>query len=229
MKINYQKKRDIKLQAAKAYREANRDVVRQRKKDYVEHNKEKVTAKKRRDYLANRDAVLAKARGCPRRAKTIRAWREKNKDYIAQYSVEYVKANAEAYKAARDEYRWTHRAERVFAERKRRQRRRAAGGSHTLSEWIARCEEYGFRCCYCEVSGERLTQDHDIPVSRGGSDDISNIVPACMRCNCRKGTRTGEEFRSWMSRPQPHASNEDNSDSAGQGRIPSEGKRLQLE
>lgn len=40
----------------------------------------------------------------------------------------------------------------------------------------------------------RLTADRVIPLSRGGSNFIENIVPACGSCNSRKGTRTADEF-----------------------------------
>ena len=48
-------------------------------------------------------------------------------------------------------------------------------------------------CAYCGES-KPLTRDHKIPITRGGTDDITNIVPACMRCNSRKGTRTAREY-----------------------------------
>ena len=36
-------------------------------------------------------------------------------------------------------------------------------------------------CYYCgrRVKPEELTMDHKIPLSRGGTSDRSNIVPAC--------------------------------------------------
>lgn len=38
------------------------------------------------------------------------------------------------------------------------------------------------------------TIDHKQPRSRGGSDDLFNLVLACNPCNARKGTRPYETF-----------------------------------
>lgn len=34
-----------------------------------------------------------------------------------------------------------------------------------------------------------MTIDHVIPKSRGGSNDIDNLVPCCDRCNTKKGSK----------------------------------------
>ena len=47
-------------------------------------------------------------------------------------------------------------------------------------------------CQYCGAA-ERLTLDHVLPRSRGGTDAWDNLVAACTRCNSRKGNRTPEE------------------------------------
>jgi 5-methylcytosine-specific restriction endonuclease McrA len=73
----------------------------------------------------------------------------------------------------------------------RRARQFAAVGSHTLSQWLSRVRLYGWRCTYCgkRLTKKTLTKDHRIPLSRGGSDYASNLVPACGRCNTSKGNR----------------------------------------
>lgn len=50
----------------------------------------------------------------------------------------------------------------------------------------------GDRCFYCgEVA---TTIDHFVPRSKGGSDDIANLLPCCRRCNCRKGAKPPQEW-----------------------------------
>mgnify|MGYP000863786106 FL=1 len=53
----------------------------------------------------------------------------------------------------------------------------------------------GHMCMYCghAFSGDGLTRDHIHPRSRGGSEQWTNLVSACRRCNQRKGNRTPEE------------------------------------
>lgn len=53
-------------------------------------------------------------------------------------------------------------------------------------------------CAYCGVAFGALTPtvDHCVPLSRGGTNDLDNLVWACLPCNLRKGTKTAEEFAS---------------------------------
>ncbi|MEU5149753.1 HNH endonuclease [Streptomyces yangpuensis] len=51
---------------------------------------------------------------------------------------------------------------------------------------------WGNRCAYCPALATHL--DHVIPLSKGGTDTESNIVPACQHCNLSKGAKTLEEW-----------------------------------
>lgn len=48
-----------------------------------------------------------------------------------------------------------------------------------------------FVCQYCGACGPdvELEIDHIIPVSRGGTDDITNLKTACFKCNRGKGDK----------------------------------------
>lgn len=54
-------------------------------------------------------------------------------------------------------------------------------------------ERDNFTCHYC---GKRqfLSVDHKVPVSLGGTDDDSNLLTACSKCNSKKNDKHYEEF-----------------------------------
>lgn len=57
----------------------------------------------------------------------------------------------------------------------------------------------GGRCFYCGVDEfDRIHIDHATPISRGGSDALSNLLPACVDCNFEKRARTVEEYRHFL-------------------------------
>ncbi|MFF8942864.1 HNH endonuclease [Streptomyces sp. NPDC014864] len=69
----------------------------------------------------------------------------------------------------------------------RTRRRRAA--PYNRRDVFAR---WGGLCCYCDAPAEHL--DHVQPLSRGGRDVLSNVVPACADCNLGKAALTLAEW-----------------------------------
>lgn len=69
-----------------------------------------------------------------------------------------------------------------------RARKKVLPHTLTASQWKAIKAAYGYRCAYCGKK-RKLTQDHVVPVSKGGGYVADNIVPACMSCNASKGNR----------------------------------------
>ncbi len=55
-------------------------------------------------------------------------------------------------------------------------------------------EKFGRRCAYCEAQNIPLEIEHIVPLSRGGSNRLSNLTLACRPCNQNKGSKTAEEF-----------------------------------
>lgn len=61
-------------------------------------------------------------------------------------------------------------------------------GSHTEQEWQDRLREFNWCCAFCLKPDDNLTREHMTPLSWGhmSSNDISNIIPACVSCNSSK-------------------------------------------
>jgi len=77
------------------------------------------------------------------------------------------------------------RSQKKPSEIARRARLKGAIGSFTPQEWDNLIEIYNHRCYYCKKK-KPLTVDHIIPLSKGGTNFITNIVPACSHCNSSK-------------------------------------------
>jgi 5-methylcytosine-specific restriction endonuclease McrA len=75
-------------------------------------------------------------------------------------------------------------------------RLRGQGLGHTYGEWELLKKQYNYTCPCCHKSepfiGQKslsLTEDHIIPLIKGGSDKIENIQPLCLSCNTKKHTQ----------------------------------------
>lgn len=93
--------------------------------------------------------------------------------------------------------KWVNTKEGRAVKRANNRRRRALQHSaetdnHNIEELEAHIVSLGGVCFYCGSDWSQI--DHVVPLVRGGSDTLFNLVPSCAECNQKKGAKTADEF-----------------------------------
>lgn len=160
----------------KSYREQHRELLNARdrarsydpikKKAYHARTKQRQAAWRKEYYQRRREELLAYGK----------RWRKKNKKVVRLY-------------------RRQHLAEDAFRASQRRALMKVHSlGDFTLAAWKELKLAYRGRCAYCDRR-RKLTIDHVIPLAKGGAHTLSNIVPACKSCNCKKAIGPAPAFQ----------------------------------
>lgn len=154
-------------------------------KDWHAANRERENAKSAERRKANpekRKETLKRSNA--KRAKVVSDWQKTHKDAVRERNNRWRVKNLDKSRAKVRNYR-TKKA--------------GGGGKHTAEEFKELCAKYNHRCLCCGKK-KKLEADHVVPVSMGGSSDISNIQPLCRSCNASKNNQIAD-YRS-----KPHAS-----------------------
>ena len=99
----------------------------------------------------------------------------------------YRKAHSGRHKLYLREYAKTHPDEHRVHKHKRRALMLGNGGTHTQSDIRKQYTSQKGKCYYCKKRvGKMYHVDHVIPLARGGSNGLENLVIACPACNMSK-------------------------------------------
>ena len=142
------------------------------KRDYRVANADKV-----RDYMRNYHAAHR-----DKSRESARKYRAANPEKDRERHRKYNAANKDKSRERLRKYRATH----PDVVRAQKHRRRSLINTSIVDAPTARQIEEIMRepCIYCGEPSEHL--DHVIPLSRGGTHEIDNLVPACAKCNVSK-------------------------------------------
>lgn len=138
-------------------------------------------------------------------SETLKTRYKVKRDHILQVTKLYRLNNPEKRKEICRNYKTHNKEKERIAERRRyhsnpekyklkdliKRHRKRAGfrESFSIEEWKSLCRKFDFRCAACRKI-DKLTVDHIVPLSKGGSNTIDNIQPLCLVCNSKKSNRT---------------------------------------
>jgi 5-methylcytosine-specific restriction endonuclease McrA len=149
----------------------NLEAVRQKEKDSYERNKIKQIA-------ANKN------------------WVKNNPEKNAAIKKRYRENNPEATKLSQQKWEKAN-PEKVAQKVTRRRALKKSAKTFYVSEKELK-KLYNSKCFFC--SNKADTIDHVIPLSRGGTHGIGNLLPACRSCNSSKSSRLIMEWKMSESR-----------------------------
>ena len=127
-------------------------------------------------------------------------WKANNRDYVRELNRRWAEANPE--KVAESNRKWAQANPHAILQNVHRRRARLASapvGDFSQTDWEYLLEMHEYHCAYCHRADVKLTQDHIVPLSKGGAHTWTNIAPACLSCNSSKGDRDLMEWLAWRA------------------------------
>lgn len=133
-------------------------------------------------------------------AKALKKWAGENRKYTRAYMREWLKT--EKGRELQKRLRERHSVARKAAYAVYRGKRMGAPGEITNDDINRMHHEQNHRCYYChERFRGNWTVEHVRPLSRGGSNERSNVALACATCNFSKSDRLYPT--EWTPREKP--------------------------
>jgi len=177
------------------YRSQCKDCLKNEDKQRYRENKENINKRHKKYYENNKESLAeATKRYIKNNIERVKEYHQKyyanNKALMNEKSKEWYRKNIELRTRQISEWHknnpLTPEKSRTYNNR-RRCRKINAEGSFTVKEWKDLCNKYGNKCLNCGINGT-MTIDHIVPLSKGGTNWISNIQPLCRSCNAKKHT-----------------------------------------
>ena len=160
-------------------------------KQYAQENKERIDGYYKQYYQNNAKQI----------AEQRKQYQQDNQEHLTEYRKLWQQNNKEYIAEQQNQYRQTPKGKAGI--KADNNNRRAAklnnGGKHTSTDILNLFELQSGKCPYCKAKLCKTKRnsfhiDHVIPLSKSGSNDISNIQLLCPKCNMSKKDKLPEEF-----------------------------------
>lgn len=207
--LKQERKRELRIARQRKYRYNNPDKIRDSVRKYRAANPEKVRESWHKSHIKNAEKRREYQRKY--RAENAEKMREYNRAYLAanidkerervrecqrkRYAVnpdkfrEASRKSATKHPETRCKYRAANPGKMREIRRAANQKRRASAKTSTADAPTTKqmADLMKDPCFYCGAKSDHA--DHVIPLSRGGTHDLDNLVPACAKCNFSKGAK----------------------------------------
>lgn len=191
--------KECQSKKGKVYRKENHEADLRRKKEWYFNTKNKKEERTKKELIMEYK-VCSK---CNKKLE-IKKFRERpNGGFYSvcrecenKYNKRYRKINTEVYRVSHS-----------ISEQHRRKRAKTVISNFTSSDWKKCKEFFNNECAYCGRKLKNLTQDHFIPLSKGGNYTKDNIIPACRNCNCKKHNK---DFYIWYKQQKFYSKEREN-------------------
>jgi 5-methylcytosine-specific restriction endonuclease McrA len=171
---------------------ANADALRTEAAQHYRDNRDAINARRSELYRADVEARRAKSR----------AYDTTHPEVTRAKARRWAAAHPERANAGKRAWDRAHPLSRKLCLARYRARLRAQQLHPIATAALAgRVAVFGDACAYC--GGEWSHLDHVKPVALGGAHCLSNLRPACARCNHRKGSTPAAAWLAALPKAQP--------------------------
>ncbi len=187
------------------YQEAHKEEIRQHTRNYEETHKEERREEARQYRETHKEeAKEYRERHKEKAREYMRQYQETHKEEMRRNAARYQKAHKEKVREYLKRYQRNNPDVYRAAYHRRRAKKLNSGGSHTTQEIkdLFVLQDGFCYWCGCKIQnpndksseGEKPHLDHVIPLDRGGSNSIENLVWSCWYCNLSKGNKLPNEW-----------------------------------
>ena len=173
-------KHEAKLISNRKYKKTEKGIAGIRRL-YNSEAKKISDAKYRQTENAKKKAVIRSTRTLANSPKLQEAKR------LRDIAFSKTERGKELNSIAKKKYRKTEKGKEKIRELKYIRRNKNAG-KFDLKAWSEKLEKLDYKCQICGTR-DRITIDHIIPLTKGGTNHIDNIQPLCHSCNSSKGNK----------------------------------------